>query len=138
VSNRCRKSCNRVKSNPRVVQIEAQGIFLIHTTPDSIGGLTIGEPFDILHYHDQRQVPGGYCHRTPLGVDRDGKDLIFIDREELYVEIDVKIAFGESGLHGSSRCLRHWWKDVRMQSHSSPSCIRTLPLFPIRGDARQA
>jgi len=57
----------RVKSNPRVVQIEAQGIFLIHTTPDSIGGLTIGEPFDILHYHDQRQVPGGYCHRTPLG-----------------------------------------------------------------------
>ena len=58
------KIMSQGKVEPRVVQIEAQGILPIHTMPDSIGGLTIREPFDILHHHDQRQAPGGYCHRV--------------------------------------------------------------------------
>ena len=37
----------------RVMQVEAEGIFPIHTTPDGIGRLAVGEPFDILHHDDQ-------------------------------------------------------------------------------------
>jgi hypothetical protein len=37
-----------------VGQFETQGIFPIHAAADGIGGLAVGEPLDVLHYHHQR------------------------------------------------------------------------------------
>ena len=37
-----------------VRQVEAEGILPIHAAADGIGRLAIGEPFDVLHHHDQR------------------------------------------------------------------------------------
>ena len=67
----------------RVGQLEAEGIFPIHTAADGIRRLAVGEPFDILHDHDQRQAPGRHLHGTPLGRIEIGKELIIVERAEL-------------------------------------------------------
>ncbi len=49
-------------------QLQAQGILPIHAPAHGIGGLTVGEPFDILHDGGQGQAPGsGPCARFPHG-----------------------------------------------------------------------
>src|SRR6266446_4940904 len=89
-----------------VVQIEAQGILPIHTAPDSIGRLPIGEPFHILHHDDQRQAPGGDFHGAAFGRIEIGKELIRIERAKLGAEVHREIAFGKGGPH----CSRgHIW-----------------------------
>ena len=93
-----------------VVQVQTQGIFPIHTAPDRIGRLPIGEPFDILHHHDQRQAPGGHFHRTPLGGIEIGKELILIERAELRAQVDVEIPFREGGAYCSRRHVGNGWK----------------------------
>ena len=92
------------------MQVEAEGIFPIHTTPDGIGRLAVGESFHILHDNDQRQAPRGHFHRAALGGIEIGKELIIIERPELGPQIDIEIAFRKSGPHGSSGDVRNGWE----------------------------
>ena len=93
----------------RVRQVEAEGIFPIHTAADRIGRLAVGEPFDILHHHDERQAPGRHFHRAPLGRIEIGKELILIERAELGAQLHIEVAFGEGGLHrGHCRLWDGW------------------------------
>jgi hypothetical protein len=66
----------------RVMQVEAEGIFPIHTAPDRIGRLPIGEPLHILHDHDQSQTPRGHFYAAALGGIEILKELIVIERTE--------------------------------------------------------
>ena len=92
------------------MQIEAEGIFPIHAAPDRIGRLAVGEPFQILHHNDQSQAPGGYFHRTARGGIEIGKELIRIERAKLCPQVDVEIAFRESGPYCSRRHVRNGWE----------------------------
>src|SRR5688500_14985666 len=54
-SMRQRKSCNKVKSKPGSVKLRLRAYFQsLHAAADGIGRLAVGEPFDILHDHDER------------------------------------------------------------------------------------
>jgi hypothetical protein len=53
------------KVEPGVGELKAQGIFPIHAAPDGIGGLAVGEPFDLLHDGDQRQAQGATSTGRP-------------------------------------------------------------------------
>jgi hypothetical protein len=88
------------------MQVEAEGIFPIHAAAHGIHRLAVGEPFDILHHHDQRQAPGRHFHRTPLGRIEIGKEWICVERAKLCPQIHIEIAFGEGGPH---RSRRHVW-----------------------------
>jgi hypothetical protein len=94
----------------RVVQVKAQGIFPSHTAPDRIGGLPLGEPFDILHHHDQRQAPGGHFHGAPLGGREIGKALILIERAELRAQVRIEVAFGKGRPHCSRGRIGKRWE----------------------------
>ncbi len=76
---------------PWVGQVEAQDIFPIHAAADRIGRLTVGEPFDVLHHHDQGQTPRGHFHGTPLRGIEIGKQLIIVECAELSAEIHIEI-----------------------------------------------
>jgi hypothetical protein len=82
---------------PWVGQFKAEGIFPIDTAADGIRRLTIGEPFDILHDHHERQAPGRHFHRPSLGWIQIGKELIIVEGAELGAQSHVKVPFGERG-----------------------------------------
>jgi hypothetical protein len=68
---------------PRIRQVEAQGIHPVHTAADGIGRLAIGEPFDGLHDHHEGQAPWGDFHGTSGGRIQIGEELIVIEGAEL-------------------------------------------------------
>jgi len=92
------------------MQVETEGIFLIHATPDGIRRLAVREPFHILHHDDQRQAPGRHFHWSPLGGIEISKKLIMIERTELGAQVDIEIAFGKSGSHGSRGDIGNGWE----------------------------
>jgi hypothetical protein len=69
--------------NPRVMHIEAEGIFPIHAAPDRLGRLAVRAPFHIRHHDDQGQAPGGHVHWTALGGIESSKELIRRERAKL-------------------------------------------------------
>jgi hypothetical protein len=88
-----------------VGQLKAEGILPIHTAADRIRRLAIGEPFDVLHHHDQRQAPGRDFHGMPGGRIQIGEELIVVERAELGPEFHIEVAFRERGLYGGHRRL---------------------------------
>jgi hypothetical protein len=92
------------------VPVKAQGILPIHTAPDRIGCLPIGEPFDILHHHDQRQAPGGDFHGAPFGGIKIGQELILIERAELRAQVHREIAFGKGRPYCSRSRVGNRWE----------------------------
>jgi hypothetical protein len=94
---------------PRVTEVETQGILPIHAAADGIGRLAICEPFDVPHHHDQRYAPGGYFHGTALRGIEIRKKLIVIERAELRAQVDIGVAFGERGPHGSRGRVWNGW-----------------------------
>jgi hypothetical protein len=93
----------------RVGQLKAERIFPIHAAADRIRRLAVGEPFDILHHHDQRQAPGRDFHGTPRGRIQINKELIAIEGAELGTELHIEVALGECGLYGGHRRLGNRW-----------------------------
>jgi len=84
---------------PWIRQVEAERIFPVHAAADGIGGLAIGEPFNVLHHHHKGQAPRGDFHGTPGGRIQIGKELIVIEGAELGAQSHVGVPFGECSLH---------------------------------------
>ena len=93
-----------------VVQVEAQGIFPIHAAAHGIGGLAVGESFNVLHDHNQRQAPGGHFHGAALRWVEISQELIGVERAELRAEVNIEIAFGKGGTHRSRCRIRNRWE----------------------------
>jgi hypothetical protein len=98
------------EAEPRVTEVETQGIFPIHAAADGIGRLSIGEPFPILHHDDQRQAPRGYFHGAALRGIEICQELIVIERAELRTQVDREVAFGKGGPHGSRGRVWNGWE----------------------------
>jgi hypothetical protein len=105
---------------PRVTEVETQGIFPIHAAADGIGRLPIGEPFHILHHDDERQAPGGHFHGTTLGGIEIGKELIVIERAKLCAQVHIKVAFGKGGPHCSRSRVWNGWEGFGAYAHGVP------------------
>src|SRR5262245_65309331 len=96
-----------------IAEVETQSILPIHTAAHGISCLAIGEPFDVLHHHHQRYTPGGDVHGPALRGREIRKELIVIERAELGAQVDIQVAFGKGGLHGSCRRVWNGWKKFR-------------------------
>src|SRR5437016_3863872 len=92
------------------MQVKAEGIFPIHAAPDCIGRLAVGEPFDILHHHDQRQAPGSHFYWTPLGRREISKELIRVERAELGAQVHIQVPFGKGSPHGCRGRVWNGWE----------------------------
>src|SRR5919109_5215810 len=100
---------------------------------DGIGGLAIGEPFDILHDHDERQAPGRHVNGTAVISVQIGKELIIIERAEFRAEVDIEIPFGKGGPHSRRRGFWNGWERLRAPGHvSPPRLITALSLSTMR------
>ena len=102
------------------MQVKAEGIFPIHTAPDRISRLAVREPFHILHDDDQRQAPGGDFHGAALRGIEIRQELIVIERAELRAQVDIEVAFGKSGPHGSRGRIWNGGKGFRASAHGAP------------------
>ena len=87
----------------RLMQVETKGLFPVHTAPDRIGRLAVGEPLAILPHHDQRQTPGGHFDGTARGGREISTELILIERAALCPQIAREVALGKGGPHCSRR-----------------------------------
>jgi hypothetical protein len=59
------KIVQEAEIDAEVGQLKIQGLVPIETVAYGICCLAVSEPFDRLHHHDQRQVPGRHFNGTP-------------------------------------------------------------------------
>jgi hypothetical protein len=69
-------------------------------------------PFHILHHNEQRQAPGDDFHGAALAGIEIRKELIVIERAEPHAHVDIEVAFGKGGSHGSRGRVWNGWEGV--------------------------
>src|SRR5262249_34291304 len=89
----------------RVAKLQAQGIFPIDSTPDGIGGLTVGQSLGVLHDRNECQAPGRACW-LPAGREGRGERVIREERAESIAHAQIDVASREGSAGDAGRLLR--------------------------------
>ena len=99
---------------PRVVQLQAEGIFPVDAPAHRVGGLPVREPLGELEDGRQGQLRGGDRRLARLGEEV-GELRVRIDRSERVVHAQIGIPLREGGTRHLSGVLRQTVDNRRSQ-----------------------
>jgi len=103
----------------RIGQLERQTVLPVDTGADSIGGLPVGEAFDVLHHRHKREAPRR-LHRATTHREERRKLLVGEQRADLVAHAHEGAATPESRAGNADGICGDGIDGVRVQRHGGP------------------